>query len=123
MVEGVEAILGARNDPLYGPMLLVGSGGILVELTNDVQIKLLPVTPSEVGLMVGRLKLAELLSGYRNAPAADRPALEAGALGLARFFLDHRARVRDIEINPLMVRPAGRGAIAVDVRVLWHDGA
>ena len=50
-------------------------------------------------------------------------ALEATALALGRFFLDHRARIKDIEINPLMVRPAGEGAVAVDVRVLWREDA
>jgi acetyltransferase len=122
MVSGLEAIVGARSDPLYGPMLMVGSGGILAELVRDAQIKLVPVTPSEVRAMVDRLRLARLLSGHRNRPAADRPALEAAALALARFFLDHRARVSDVEINPLMVRPEGCGAVAVDVRVLWQDG-
>jgi acetyltransferase len=121
MVSGVEAIVGARSDPLYGPMLAVGAGGILVELVEDMAIKLLPVTASEVAAMVDRLKLARLLAGYRGAPVADRGALEAAALGLARFYLDHRARIADIEINPLMVREAGRGAVAVDVRVLWRD--
>ena len=68
--------------------------------------------------MVEGLKLATLLAGFRGRPAADRGALEAAALALGRFFLDHRARIRDIEINPLMVRRAG--AVAVDVRVLWR---
>ena len=122
MVSGVEAIVGARSDPLYGPMLMVGAGGILVELVEDVELRLLPVTPAEVAQMVGRLRLARLLDGYRGAPAADRAALEAAALALARFYLDHRARIRDIEINPLIVRGAGRGAVAVDVRVLWQEG-
>jgi hypothetical protein len=63
------------------------------------------------------------LGSFRGRPPADRAALEAAALGLARFFLDHRDRIADIEINPLLVRPAGRGAVAVDVRVLWRDEA
>jgi acetate---CoA ligase (ADP-forming) len=126
MVSGIEAIVGARSDELYGPMLLVGAGGILVELVEDVALRLLPVTADEVGAMVGGLKLARLLSGFRGRPAADRAALEATALALGRFFLDHRARIKDIEINPLMVRP-GRGAeragaVAVDVRVVWREG-
>jgi len=139
MVSGIEAIVGARNDPLYGPLLLVGSGGVLVELVADAALRLLPVTTHEVSTMVDGLKLAQRLSGFRGRPAADRAALEAAALGLGRFFLDHRARINDIEINPLMVRantpardrqsrasnPAGAdaGAVAVDVRVLWREDA
>jgi succinyl-CoA synthetase beta subunit len=123
MVSGVEAIVGARSDPLYGPMLLVGSGGVLVELAKDAALRLLPVSADEVGAMLDRLKLATLLSGFRGRPAADRTALEATVLALGRFFLDHRARIKDIEINPLMVRPAGEGTVAVDVRVLWREDA
>jgi acetate---CoA ligase (ADP-forming) len=127
MVSGIEAIVGARSDELYGPMLLVGAGGTLVELVEDVALRLLPVTADEVGAMVGGLKLARLLSGFRGRPAADRAALEATALALGRFFLDHRARIKDIEINPLMVRPRRSaemaGAVAVDVRVVWREDA
>jgi hypothetical protein len=69
--------------------------------------------------MVDGLKLAKLLAGFRGRPAADRSALEATARTLGQFFLDHRAHIKDIEINPLMVR--ANGALAVDVRVLWRD--
>ena len=71
--------------------------------------------------MVEGLKLKALLAGHRGWPAADRAALEAAALALAQFYLDHRASIAEIEINPLMVRAAGRGAVAVDVRVIWKD--
>ncbi len=141
MVSGIEAIVGARDDPLYGPLLLVGSGGVLVELVADAALRLLPVTAHEVSTMVDGLKLARRLSGFRGQAAADRAAFEAAALALGRFFLDHRARINDIEINPLMVRadnpgpvrdrqskastPAGAdtSAVAVDVRVLWREDA
>jgi succinyl-CoA synthetase beta subunit len=123
MTTGIEAIVGARSDPLYGPMLLIGAGGILVELADDTQIRLLPVTAGDVTAMIERLKLAKLIGGFRGRPAADRPALKAAALALARFFLDHRANLSEIEINPLMLRTAGNGAVAVDVRVVWRDTA
>jgi acetate---CoA ligase (ADP-forming) len=121
MVSGVEAIIGTRSDPFYGPMLLIGAGGVLVELAKDAALRLLPVSKAEVTGMVGGLKLAKLLAGFRGRPAADRDALEATALRLGQFFLDHRARISDIEINPLMVR--SNGAVAVDVRVLWREGS
>jgi acetate---CoA ligase (ADP-forming) len=131
MVAGIEAIVGAHNDPLYGPLLLVGSGGVLVELVEDAALGLLPVAAEEVGAMIDGLKLARRLAGFRGGPAADRAALEAAALALGRFFLDHRARIKEIEINPLIVRaderstalkPVTAGAIAVDVRVMWQEG-
>jgi hypothetical protein len=70
--------------------------------------------------MIGGLKLNRLLAGFRGRPPADRTALKAAALALAQFYLDHRARIHEIEINPLMVR--ANGAVAVDVRVVWRDG-
>jgi acetate---CoA ligase (ADP-forming) len=119
MISGVEAIIGARSDALYGPMLLIGSGGVLVELASDTALRLLPVTRDEIGRMIDGLKLAKLLSGFRGKPAADRAALETTAVGLAQFFLNHRAKIGDVEINPLIVRETG--AVAVDVRVLWRE--
>jgi acyl-CoA synthetase (NDP forming) len=118
MACGVEAIVGARSDALYGPLLLIGAGGVLVELARDVALRLLPVAAPDVDAMIDGLRLNQLLAGYRGRAAADRSALERTALALARFYLDHRSRIADIEINPLMVGPAG--AIAVDVRVLWR---
>jgi acyl-CoA synthetase (NDP forming) len=120
MVSGVEAIVGARTDPLYGPLLLIGSGGIMVELVRDAALRLLPVTSTDVAAMIDGLKLNRLLAAFRGRPAADRAALEAAALALARFYLDHRARIDEIEINPLLVR--ANGAVAVDVRVAWRSG-
>ena len=78
-----------------------------------------PVTVADVSAMVDGLKLSKLVAGYRGRPAADRAALEKTALALGKFFLDHRAKIADIEINPLMVRE--NGATAVDVRVLWRE--
>ncbi|MDB5649465.1 MAG: acetyl-CoA synthetase [Hyphomicrobiales bacterium] len=117
---GIEAIVGARDDALYGPMLLVGSGGILVELLDDAKLAMLPLEQNEVEGMISDLKLARLLAGYRGRPAADHAALSEAALALGRFFLDHRAEIADIEINPLVVREAGAGVIALDIRVLWR---
>ena len=70
------------------------------------------------GAMIDGLKLNHLLAGYRGKPPADRKALETTALALARFYLDHRTKIEEIEINPLIVRP--QGAVAVDVRVAWR---
>jgi acyl-CoA synthetase (NDP forming) len=121
MASGIEAIIGARSDPLYGPLLLVGAGGVLVELARDVSLRLLPVAGAQVSAMIDGLKLKQLLAGYRGRAAADRGALEQAALALAQFYLDHRARIADVEINPLLI--GASGAVAVDVRVIWRDGA
>ena len=123
MVSGIEVIIGARDDALYGPMLLIGSGGVLVELLNDAALVMLPIDQATLSKRMDGLKLNQLLSGYRGRPPADRAALEKLALQLAAFYLKHRSRISDIEINPLMVRDQGRGAVAVDVRVIWRDPA
>ena len=117
MVSGYEAIVGAREDALYGPMLLVGSGGVLVELIEDVALKLLPLAEGEASSMIDGLKLKRLISGFRGQRPGDRAALEKAIGNLAAFYLDHRDKIADIEINPLMVRP--QGVCAVDVRVIW----
>jgi acetyltransferase len=117
MVSGIETIVGAQSDQLYGPMLLIGSGGILVELVRDAAMRLLPVRTADISAMIDGLKVDRLLAGYRGKPPADRKALETAAMALGRFYLDHRARVEEIEINPLIVR--ANGAVAVDVRVAW----
>jgi acyl-CoA synthetase (NDP forming) len=117
MVSGIETIVGAQSDQLYGPMLLIGSGGILVELVRDAAMRLLPVRTADISAMIDGLKVDRLLAGYRGKPPADRKALETAATALGRFYLDHRARVEEIEINPLIVR--ANGAVAVDVRVAW----
>ena len=121
MVSGIEAIAGVRSDDLYGPMLLVGSGGILVELVKDAALKMLPVSGTEIDAMSDSLKLATLLRGYRGRPPGDAAALKKTIAGLAQFYLDHRAKIADIEINPLIVRPEGEGVCAVDVRVIWRE--
>ncbi len=116
MVEGIEVIVGARTDPLYGPMLVVGAGGILVELVKDVSVRLLPVTPDDVRAMLAELKVARLLAGFRGRPAGDIEALIRAICGLSEFYLEHRHLLSDIEINPLIVRPDG--VCAVDVRLV-----
>jgi acyl-CoA synthetase (NDP forming) len=117
MVEGVEVIVGARLDPLFGPMMVVGAGGVLVELVEDVACRLLPVRPQDAHAMIGELKVAKLLAGFRGRPAADRDALIAAICGLSDFYLDHRHLMTDFEVNPLIVLRQGEGVRAVDVRV------
>jgi len=120
MVDGVEVLLGARNDALYGPLLVVGSGGVLVELARDVALRLLPASSADVKAMIDGLKLKTQLKGFRGRPPADAAALVKAAVGLAKFFVDHRDVLADIEINPLIVRAKGEGAVAVDVRPVWR---
>ncbi|HLH97265.1 MAG TPA: acetate--CoA ligase family protein [Xanthobacteraceae bacterium] len=117
MAEGTEIIVGARLDPLFGPLLAVGAGGILVELVQDVACRLLPITPQDARDMLGELKVAKLLEGFRGRPPADVDALTTAMCGLSDFYLEHRHLLADIEINPLIVCAKGEGVRAVDVRM------
>jgi hypothetical protein len=90
----------------------------MVELMRDAALRLLPVGERDVTAMIDGLKLNHLLAGYRGKPPADRRALQETALALGRFYLDHRAKIEEIEFNPLIVCP--QGAVAVDVRVTWR---
>ena len=116
MVSGVEMIAGCRNDPVYGPVLLLGSGGVLVELTRDTTQRLLPVSAADVRAMIGELKVKKLLDGFRGARPADTAALVKAVVGLGKVFLRHRENLSDLEVNPLIVREKGKGVAAVDVR-------
>jgi succinyl-CoA synthetase beta subunit len=122
MVRGVEAIIGARNDPLYGPLIMVGSGGVLVELVGDVALRLLPIDRAGAREMIASLKLARLLKGFRGRPKADAEALVTAVVGLGKYFVAHRHCLDEIEINPLIVRAERAGAAAVDVRLVRNAG-
>jgi acetyltransferase len=118
MVDGVEILLGARTDPLYGPIVAVGAGGILVELMHDVTLRLLPVSAEDARAMIDELKIAKVLRGFRGKGAADIDALVAAICRLSDFYLDHRHLLSDLEINPLIVLAKGEGVRAVDVRAV-----
>ena len=120
--DGVaELILGVIRDPQLGPCLVVGSGGTMVELLADRTLLLLPTTPAEIRAALRELKGAALLQGFRGRPAGDIDAVVAAALAVARFAAEHADRLAELDINPLIVRPAGLGVVAADVLVRWTD--
>jgi acetate---CoA ligase (ADP-forming) len=112
--DGVEVIVGARRDPLFGPIVLVGLGGVMVELFKDVALRLAPVTPETAREMIGELKALPLLTGYRGKPAADLDALVQTIVDVSRFAADNADTVASVEINPVIVLPKGQGALALD---------
>jgi len=114
---GVELLIGLRQDPLYGPMLTMGAGGIFVELMKDVAHSLLPLAERDVERLLSQLRITKLLDGWRGAAEADKPALIQAIIALSQFYLEHRDTVGDLEINPLIILPEGRGLRAVDIRV------
>lgn len=121
MVEGVEVIVGVREDPLYGPVLVVGTGGIFVELVRDTAFCMLPVSKAKATLLIKDLSINKLIKGFRGSKPADREALIDAICGLSKFYLDHRPWLSDLEINPLIIRENGKGVRAVDIRFHLHD--
>jgi len=118
MVQGTEIILGARTDPQYGPFLMVGLGGILVEVLKDVAIRLLPVSEPEASAMLTELKGYKVLEGVRGQPPRDTAALVKAMVALSDIFALYRNHLSDLEINPIMLRTQGSGLAAVDVRMV-----
>jgi acetyltransferase len=118
MVQGTEVLIGARTDPQYGPFLMVGLGGIFVEVLKDVSIRLLPVDEREAREMLKELRGYKVLEGVRGQKPRDMDALMKAMVGLSEIFAAHRDHLSDMEINPIMVREQGRGAVAVDVRLV-----
>ena len=118
MVQGTEIILGARTDPQYGPFLIVGLGGIFVEVLKDVALRLLPVSESEAWAMLKELKGYKVLEGTRGQPPRDTAALVKAMIGLSDIFLNYRNQLSDLEFNPIMLRAQGQGLAAVDVRMI-----
>ncbi|MBM4262185.1 MAG: acetate--CoA ligase family protein [Deltaproteobacteria bacterium] len=118
MVQGPEVLIGARTDPQYGPFLMVGLGGIFVEVLKDVSIRLLPVDEKEARAMLKELRGYKVLEGVRGQAPRDVDALVKAMVGLSQIFAAHRNTLSDIEINPIMVREQGKGVAAVDVRLV-----
>jgi acetyltransferase len=121
MVDGVEMIVGVREDPQFGPLMLVGFGGVTVEALHDVALRLLPVDEHVARDMIRSLRCAALLGAFRGRSARDVDAVIRAMVGLSRLFLDHRPWLSDIEVNPLIVGAVGEGVRAVDVRVVRHE--
>jgi acyl-CoA synthetase (NDP forming) len=114
--DGLELIVGAKLDPQFGPIVLVGMGGVLVELLGDVQMASAPVTTDEALAMLRRLKLWPLLDGYRGRAKFDSVAAADVVSRVSWLATDLAPRLQELDINPLIV--LSDGAIAVDARAL-----
>jgi acetate---CoA ligase (ADP-forming) len=120
---GVEILAGVTRDPVFGWMLTVGMGGVWTELMKDACHSLLPVDAAGAETMLRSLKGFALLDGYRGAPKADVAAAAKAIAALGEAVLAGGDRLREVEINPLLVMPQGKGAIAVDALVLLNEAA
>jgi hypothetical protein len=116
--RGIEIILGITRDPDFGPMLMVGLGGIHVEVLKDVAFAPVPLAPDEALELLGQLKGAALLDGVRGEKPADKAALAQLMSALSCFAADHADAVAEIDLNPVIVHPEGEGLTVVDALIV-----
>ena len=118
--DGVEVIIGVSCDPQLGPVLLFGSGGVMVEVYNDVALRRCPITRSEAQAMIAEVKGARLLRGFRGRPAADIEALADTLVRASHLAMHLEGDLAELDINPLMVLPSGQEVKAVDALVVFR---
>ncbi|PYB77686.1 acetate--CoA ligase family protein [Rhizobium wuzhouense] len=109
-----ELIVGALRDPVVGPVLTLGAGGVLVDLIDDSTILLLPTNPAEIGKAIDGLRVSKLIAGYRGGPPGDKNALVQLVACVADYVADNATRLEELDLNPVLVLPEGEGVIAVD---------
>ena len=123
MVRGVhECMLGVTVDPVFGPVVMMGEGGTLVELRRDTVSLLAPFSAAEAEQALRRLRMAPLFDGYRERPALDLAALARAAAALGDFACRQRERLLSVDMNPVMVGARGEGVVAVDAVVELKKG-
>ena len=115
--KGVEIIVGTMLDATFGPMIMVGLGGITTELFRDVVYRPAPVSAAEAAAMLAELKAAPLLNGFRGAAKADIPTLSQLISQVSVLAAQYAQEISEIEINPVLVHPEGQGVTIVDALV------
>lgn len=125
MVENAvaELIVGIKRDDQFGPALVIGSGGIFVELLSDSTSLLLPTDRAAVERAIRSLAVAKLLDGYRGNPAADVDALVKAILAIAAYAEANWDSLLELDVNPLMVLPEGAGVVAADALILMEENS
>jgi len=120
MPEGMEVIVGMRRDPSFGPLMMFGLGGVMVELFKDVGFGVAPLSPDQARDMINATKAGRLLQGYRGRSVYDIPAVVEVIGRLSQLALDH-PNISEVEINPLLVYPEGQGALVLDARMILSN--
>jgi succinyl-CoA synthetase beta subunit len=119
MQTGVgEALLGYKHDPLTGPIIVLGSGGVLTEIYKDSAIRLAPVALEEAYLMIEEVRGLAPIRGYRNLPAGDIDALASAIVQMSS--LADIEEVKEAEINPLLIKSPGDGVVALDGLIICN---
>jgi acyl-CoA synthetase (NDP forming) len=118
MVDGgIETIAGIMRDPVFGPVVMFGLGGILVEVLKDVTFRAAPFDADEAKKMIGDLRAREIFDGVRGAKPADIDALADTLAALSRFAAANADTIESVDINPLRVMEKGQGVRALDALI------
>jgi acyl-CoA synthetase (NDP forming) len=112
--NGIEVILGLRRDELFGPMLMIGLGGVHVEVLRDTALAPIPMTGDDAHELLGRLRGRKLLDGIRGSSPADIPALVDLIIRVSHFAAEHADILNELELNPVIVHDNGQGVSVVD---------
>ncbi|MBN2303426.1 MAG: acetate--CoA ligase family protein, partial [Anaerolineae bacterium] len=115
--DGIEVLVGMSKDPQFGPLVTFGLGGILVEVLKDVTFRIAPFGRQDAEEMLDEIRATALLEGVRGRPPADKAALVDTLLRVGQLVTDF-PEIVEMDINPLMVYPQGRGAVALDLRLI-----
>ena len=118
---GVELVLGVQRDPEVGPVLMFGTGGVLLELTKDVSFGAVPLPPWQAKAMIERTAAGRLLKGYRGATPCDEAGVRSALIALGRLAHDLGDELESVDINPFVALPAGEGAMALDALVVLRN--
>jgi len=118
---GVETIVGVTQDAVFGPVVMFGLGGILVEALGDVSFRVAPFDEAEALRMIREIRAYRVLEGVRGAPPSDIDALASALSAASRFAAAYRDQIVSMEANPFLVRPQGKGAIALDAVVTTRE--
>ncbi len=114
ITPGLEMLIGLKSDSQFGPTISVGLGGVMTEILADVATELVPVDRATAASMLDRLAGARLLDAFRGRPALDRSALTDAIVALSTFALDAGASIEELDLNPVILHPAGEGCVVVD---------
>jgi acetate---CoA ligase (ADP-forming) len=120
MASGLEVLVGVVNDPVFGPCVALGLGGVLTEILDDVVYRMAPFGIETAQEMIGELRGARLFGGYRGAQPADAPALAVLLVEVGRMAVALGDRLQEMEMNPVIVRGIGDGVVAADALVILH---
>ena len=112
-----ELMIGARVDPVFGPVVLLGDGGKYVEAMPDVQVLIAPFTAADVKAALAKLRIAPLLAGVRGEPALDVEAFTAAAMAVGKLMMDSSSGVVNLDLNPVLLGAKGEGCVALDAVV------